>query len=412
MPRSAELEKKRETVFATLEAAANEAGVTASAYLRQMNKTGARDDKSYDGPQRPALEVDGYGTVTARAFQKCSSYTAVELEAGYAIVLSQNKGAKRANPEATAKHAKKRKGRMDKGHRKAAEQAAEAGVSEFSTRVLDGSRGGKGFHDHGGLTDATKDSPVVQEMREQVPPSTSSAAQQFAGRLAACNTKLHYLLTTRELPKDLDALLAHATSDAEVEGREDLLDMMLLSQDPSSQRLAFDVEAKTTLAKPLGKLREIGAAMGSFSGLQPPSVRVDQRASSRRVQGQRQFLTRAERRSAAFRTAKALIETDDGTLYHHAGKDRIVAKALFEACGLPVPKTVNVHRAIAVGLGRGANGSRRSGFSSDDGLGLGMETLGYELKLDHTHHGADDCCTQFIAWSPLIVALRQHYFGA
>ena len=59
MPRSAELEKKRETAFATLEAAANEAGVTVSAYLRQMNKTGARDDESYDGPQRPALEVDG-----------------------------------------------------------------------------------------------------------------------------------------------------------------------------------------------------------------------------------------------------------------------------------------------------------------------------------------------------------------
>ena len=79
----------------------------------------------------------------------------------------------------------------------------------------------------------------------------------------------------------------------------------------------------------------------------------------------------------------------------------------------PVAGLLNIcDIAIAVGLGRGANGSRRSGFSSDDGLGLGMETLGYELKLDHTHHGADDCCTQFIAWSPMIVALRLHYFGA
>ena len=175
MPLSAELEeKKRETVFAMLEAAAIEAGVTASAYLRQMNKTGARDDKSYNGPQRPALEVDGYGTVIAGTFEKGRSYTTVELEAGYRIRLSQNKGAKRANSEATAKQTEQRKESQERAHRKEAEQAAEANVSVWSFADLNGSRGGKGFHNHGGLTDATKNSPVVQEMREHVPPSTSS----------------------------------------------------------------------------------------------------------------------------------------------------------------------------------------------------------------------------------------------
>ena len=54
-----------------------------------------------------------------------------------------------------------------------------ANVSVWSFANLDGSRGGKGFHNHGGLTDATKNSPVVQEMREQVPPSTSSIKRVF-----------------------------------------------------------------------------------------------------------------------------------------------------------------------------------------------------------------------------------------
>ena len=85
----------------------------------------------------------------------------------------------------------------------------------------------------------------------------------------------------------------------------------------------------------------------------------------------------------------------DGPILRHAGCDNLVAAALYALAGKPPPVDIDVHRALCVALGRSANGHRRLGFGSNDGLGTGMETLVYMFNVGtHTHHGADDCMTQ------------------
>ena len=101
------------------------------------------------------------------------------------LELSNLAGAKRGSEESTAAASKKRAKQVEKASERRQNSNVEQGRSRCATGKLDGSKGGTGERNHGGLTQATKESEVVKAARKLLAPPGSSSKEMEAGRLAA-----------------------------------------------------------------------------------------------------------------------------------------------------------------------------------------------------------------------------------
>jgi len=166
----------------------------------------------------------------------------------------------------------------------------------------------------------------------------------------------------------------------------------------------LDIEGFVTHGCATGGVTEVGVSTGSLGDAAQPQVVLDERGKRRA--GRRAPLTDEELEKIASVLAKR------GAIHHHSGKEKIFVRGLLEAFDQPMPEMVDVFPCICLGFGRAGNGQRRAGFEGADAVSFGMDALAFTFKLGpHIHIGVEDACKQHVAWRPLLIALRMHYYG-
>jgi len=183
---------------------------------------------------------------------------------------------------------------------------------------------------------------------------------------------------------------------------DQLVHLMGRTLEPNSQDATFDLEGMVKKHLATDGVKEVGMCVVSLGTAAKPRPTLDERGSRRAA-----TLDKKQLESVA----KVLAEQK--TLLHHAGKEKIFLRAVCEDYDLPMPDIIDVFSCICLGVGRTANGQRRGGFNGQDAVVFGMDSLAYIFKLGrHSHIGVQDACMQHVAWRPILIALRVHYYGA
>lgn len=300
--------------------------------------------------------------------------------------------------------------------------------------ILDGSKGGKGFKNHGHLSNETINCSLVADIQKCFAPEGSSDEVTLDGQVQGV---CHFLdvihergevchrartphppavrifeidlpltrarLRFGQLPESIEELYEFAGAHNE-EHVDHLVCLMGRTLDPTSVDATFDLEGFVTKQSATDGVTEIGMCLGSLGSATQPRPALDVRGG--RLAGRRVTLSAEQLESVANELAK------QKTLLHHAGKDHLFLRAVCEDYDLPMPETIDVFRSICLGVGRRANGQRRVGLEGKDAVKFGMESLAYIFKLgEHSHIGVQDACKQHVAWRPILIALRMHYYG-
>ena len=414
-----------EMVYRTLIEQATQAHPTLSEreacarFMRRMTKAQCPPDEQQLGPLVVIDHAGGKWEYTAvlREFAAgsslCQSYPFV-ADVGRKLKLSANAGAKRGSDAATEAASKKRAKRETKAKTVRGDKNEAKGLARTHC-TLDGSRGGSGFHNHGGLKQVTKDSKVVQDAHKLLAPADATKQQREAGQLNAAQHYVAHVHSTGEIPASIDELRQMLPSTRPIkEALEWAAWLLAKTTEPDSKLICVDIEGKSSAKKPLSQVNEIGMgkqslAMGGAAG---PSGAMEPLCDERGGKpGHKAPLALVQVDRAARALTSSLALSKEQVVLHYAGSDHLVVAALCEQRGVPQPRNCNVHAAICVLLGRDTTGRRLGEAESSDGLASNMESLAYMLGLKHTHHGLQDVGSQFGTWRPLLTAMFMHYHG-
>ena len=391
-------------------------GFTLIACLMLMNKVcvKAANERGDNVVQLPKIEVEYDGGVY--------DYTAGPIRSARLKQMKKRKAMKGEDPVVLALKcetgltlSKNQSSTAKRGRDTDEFQARRAEISrDAQSKWLDagnkqtynGSKGGTGSHDHGDLSKETINCPLVEEIQKRFAPEGSSAEVTLDGHVQGFGHFLEVINERGELPTSIKDLYEVAGKQNE-QRIDQLVHLMGRTLEPNSQDATFDLEGMVKKLSATDGVTEVGMCVGSLGTAAKPRPMLDERGCSRRADGRRATLDEKQLERVANVLAK------QKTLLHHAGKEKIFLRAVCEDYDLPMPDIIDVFSCICLGVGRNAGGGRRAGFKGQDAVVFGMESLAYIFKLGrHSHVGVQDACKQHVAWRPILIALRMHYYGA
>ena len=174
----------------------------------------------------------------------------LQCESGLRLIKAYSCGAKHGSARATEEISAKRRRQDDDSKQGCAERGMR--------KVLDGSKGGIGYHDHGGCSQETKESKLVEAMQERLAAVGCTAEEELTGQVECFEHYLLHLEESGELPEDMGSLRdLLGPRDASLVG--DLNYLFAKTLDEDSRLTTFDLEGKVTNDDPLGNLAELGA---------------------------------------------------------------------------------------------------------------------------------------------------------
>lgn len=309
--------------------------------------------------------------------------------------------------QSEARNAKRERDHEEAEERHAAKNVA-AGLAP-SHANLDGSNGGKGYHDHGKVSQETKDAQVVKDMRLMMEAAPTADPQAtFKCMVKVFGHLIKHLVRIGQMPEDCAELHKLAKTSPHKKAVRDLMLLFELSRD-ARLVIAHDLEGQVRNDRDaLDAVHQYAAIGTSMAPGAAETVLANEDAGRDDGGRKRRRLDSAQRGRAADGLARG-VGLGAAAMLRHGGSDQKAATALAALRGVDPPQDVNVCAALGVGVGLTAQQKEIGDRPRDDAIRMNMDTLAYMVGLDFFHTALDDVKKQLAVWRPFVVALRMHY---